>query len=265
MNHLQDIWDGKRYSEMKRTGDISYTIKNPQINFITACTPSYLKNTMPEGAWDQGFISRSIIIFSGENILVDLFEFVRIDTSQYNKLVADLAVIGNYYEKITFHGDVIKAFFAWRKAGEPPRPDHPKLIHYAARRASQLLKLCMIACVDRGPQGLDTDFVVIPEDYQTAQSWLFDAELYMEDIFKAMAQGGDSGAMDQIWLYAYKMYMHDIEKKQHSLGVPETKIIQYAATLVPTHNVIRIVDTMVRAGILTKKLDRYIPAQRKDG
>lgn len=260
MNHLQDIWDCKPYSEMKRTKELNYTIKAPQINLITGCTPSYLKSTMPEGAWDQGFISRSIIVYSSETILKDMFNMLPSDTAVYNALIEDLQTISDYYEYITFHPDVAKSFNAWRYAGELPKPDHPKLIHYNARRASQLLKLCMIACVDRGPCGEDSDFVVIPEDYQTAQSWLFDAEFYMGDIFKAMANGGDSGAMDQIWHYCYSLYMKDPEKS----GVPESKIIHYANTLVPAYNVAKVIEMMVKAGVLTKKLDRYIPAARND-
>jgi hypothetical protein len=47
-------------------------------------------------------------------------------------------------------------------------------------------------------------FLVIEvEDYQRALGWLTEAEAYMPDIFKDMANGGDSAAIDDCWHYVF--------------------------------------------------------------
>ena len=58
MHTLTDIYDGCIVEQKRRGRDLHIKIPNPQINLIGACTPSYLNETLPPGAWDQGFISR---------------------------------------------------------------------------------------------------------------------------------------------------------------------------------------------------------------
>lgn len=42
MSKLTDIYDGKGYSERRRTKDLNFKIDAPQINLIAATTPSFL-------------------------------------------------------------------------------------------------------------------------------------------------------------------------------------------------------------------------------
>jgi hypothetical protein len=253
VNALTVLYDGGVFHDKKRSSNVDFVVPHPQLNFIAACTPSYLQGTLPPGAWDQGFTARLLIIFSGENILVDLFNILEVNSSILTDLTHDLQIIGSYYEKMEFHPAVIEAIRLWRKKGEPPKPDHPKLLHYCGRRTAQLLKLCMIACVDRGD-----DFIINLEDYQIAMNWLVEAEMYMPDIFKSMAGGGDAEAMNQIWYYACKVYT------KSGKGLKEMQLVNFAHQLVPAHSVMRVLDVMLRAGMLTKELDLFVPKARKD-
>jgi hypothetical protein len=73
MNTLVTLWDGGRYTERKRGGDLRIDIPQPLLNMLACATPDFMVNWMPEGAWKQGFASRLMLIYSGEVILGDLW------------------------------------------------------------------------------------------------------------------------------------------------------------------------------------------------
>ena len=72
MAALTDTYDNEPYSERKRTRELKFTIEKPCLNILGGTTPSYLQTLYPEGAWDQGFAARMIMIFSAEQIRDEL-------------------------------------------------------------------------------------------------------------------------------------------------------------------------------------------------
>src|SRR5262245_42953169 len=74
LNNLTDIYDGRLVDQKRRGRDLRIKIVHPQINLLGATTPSYLNELMPAGAWDQGFISRTMLIYSGDRVARDPFE-----------------------------------------------------------------------------------------------------------------------------------------------------------------------------------------------
>lgn len=240
INVLTDIYDCKMYGEKRRTTKREIDIRAPQFNILAATTPSYLNNLMPEGAWDQGFISRTMLIYSGRGESVDLFEESALNTDLYAKLVADLRVIGNdLYGRFTFTEAAVALFRHWMKDNkEEPVPDHPKLTHYNSRRQSHLLKLCMISCASTS-----NTMIVEEENFAEALDWLLEAEHAMPDIFRAMVGGGASGVMDNLWHFAYERW----KKKQEP--VPEQLLISFIAERSPAHEIMRILEIMVKKGV----------------
>ncbi len=241
MNTLTDIYDGHGYSERRRTRDTNFSIDAPQINLLAATTPSFLKDVLPEGAWDQGFLSRTILVYSGQKILRPLFENSADDKELFKKLKGDLRQIGNLYGQIIFSEEAAIAISEWHMGGGKPVPDHPKLHNYLTRRTSHVLKLCQVACV------MDSNELIVTLDhYQTALSWLIEAEHYMPDIFKSMATGGDARAMEECWHFVFKLYARTENKKP----VAQAKVYQFLGERVPAHSVERIIDIMKKARLL---------------
>jgi len=252
---LTDLYDNKRYGERKRTKDLNFGIEKPQINILAGTQPSYLVNLLPEGAWDQGFTSRTIFVYSGETFLADdLFADLAPRTKEYADILHDLKLITKLYGKITFEPDAAKAITDWYRSKGDPAPDHPKLTYYNARRTAHLLKLCQVATVSEG----DT-LVVTKAQLARALSWLLEAERVMPEIFKSMAQGGDSKVIEDTWHYAYTIHIRD------KTLLTEQRIIEYIAARTPAHNVQRIFDLMIKLRLLEKELDEYRPRpwQRK--
>lgn len=253
---LTNIWDGNPYAQRRRTKDIEINMPNPQLNMLAATTPDYLNNVMPEGAWGQGFIARVMLIYSGEVILRPPFD----DNPDKSREVLkhDLKLIGDLYGKMSFDPDAAEAITHWHMRGGDPKPDHPRLVNYNIRRLSQLIKLCMVASVSE----VD-DLNITIEHYRTALAWLLEAEQFMPDLFKSMRTGGDVRVIEEVWHFAYQIW---IKEKRPVLA---TRIYNFISERTPAHNVGRILDVMVRSGLLEERLERegksYLPKVRTAG
>ncbi len=244
INQLVAWWDCEPFRERKRTKEVNYSIPKPSLNILGGCTPNFLKETLPEGAWDQGFCSRSLFIYSGETFPRDLFMESVIDKKLIQDLTFDLKQVAKLYGEMTFQRDAAEALNAWHLAGGEPRPDHPKLQNYNTRRTLHILKLMMVANASRGG-----DLILSLEDYRLAMDWLAEAEVLMPDIFKAMATGGDARVIEELHHYVYTLHVRD--KKP----VPEPRLINFLAERAPAHSVGKILEVVIRMGILLESYD----------
>lgn len=257
MSVLTDLWDCGRYAETRRTAKINIDIPNTQLNLFSATTPMQLTNLLPEGAWEQGFMSRVLIVYSGEVVYTDLFAEFNIDVKQWNDLVADLNDMYGVWGEFNVTDEVKLAINAWSKSGGEPRPDHPKLVSYNSRRAAHLLKLCMVASMSAS-----SDLIISLEHFAEALDWLVELETFMPDVFKSMKVGGDGRAIEECWHFAYKVHMKTKEP------VPEHRLFHFLQERVPVHSIERILDVMQRAGLLEKKYTKageigFLPKTKK--
>jgi hypothetical protein len=243
MSSLTDLWDCKHYSETRRTAKVNISIQNPQLNLFSATTPMYLTGLLPEGAWEQGFMSRMLIVFSSELIHTNLFDLMENDEQGKADLVHDLRQMYHTYGEISVSDEAKIAINEWSRGGGQPSPDHPKLTSYNARRAAHLLKLCMVAAM-----ASDGERIVTLDHFAEALDWLMQLEKYMPDVFKSMKAGGDGRAIEECWHYVYQVYL-----KMNKEPVPEHRIVHFLQERVPAHNITRILDVMERSKLLEKK------------
>ena len=243
MNALTDIYDGKGYSERRRTKDIRINIKNPNLNLLAACTPGYLRDTIPPGAWDQGFLSRVIIVYSGEQEKRSLFSEVAKDEKASNELAQRLEDISKILGQYAFTEEAMHFIDKWYLSGCDPRPDHPKLSHYNTRRVAHLLKLSMVAATARYPNGPDS--LIQRTDIETALTWLLEAEVYMPDIFKSMASSGDGQTMEEAFHFLFDAYIRGGKQP-----VTQQRLVMFLQSRTAAHNIIRIIEIMEKAGMI---------------
>jgi len=242
MNNLTDIYDGFTLDQKRRGKDLRIKIAHPQINLLGACTPSYLNEVMPAGAWDQGFVSRTILIYSGDRVLKDPFgdaDITVLTGRLRGDLLHDLKTIATEYGQMAFTTPAAKAVKAWVSGGCKPEPAHQKLQYYNSRRVAHLLKLCMISSISHS-----SDRVIGIEHYSEALNWLTEAERYMPDIFKSMMTGGDSAAMEEAWNYVWMIY----SKENKPVG--EHRVVHFLRERVPAHSIMRVLDIMVKSRML---------------
>ncbi|RMD52346.1 DUF3987 domain-containing protein [Candidatus Parcubacteria bacterium] len=254
MNTLTDLWDCKHYSERRRTSKIEINIPHPQLTMLTACTPSYLNHVLPEGAWDQGFLSRTMLIYSGERQIRSLFADAEFNQAEFDELAEHLQHIGNLQGEIRFTEEAAKAIDHFHMTDGEPKPQHPKLFSYNIRRTVHLLKLCMILSISRSDE-----LLIRIEDFQTAYDMLIEAEHYMPDIFKAMTQGGPGKIMEEAWFYLFTIYSK--EKKP----ILRHRLIQFLQERVPVHNIETTIKTMIDAKIIESVLTAAGPAYTPKG
>jgi hypothetical protein len=247
MNTLQDLYDNFGYSESRRTGNLELKMKHTCLTFLAGCTPNYLKDTLPPGAWDQGFISRTFMIYAGVQPLAPLFledeEDQFKETSLNDKLVRRLREISELYGPFSVTKEARVFFNKWYTGGQKPLPEHPRLTSYSARRGAHLIKLAMIASVDRG-NSLEIDL----NDFHRALEWMVEAEFYMPDIFKAMTSGGDSMIIQDTYQYIWTLY------KQEKKPVAEHRVVRFLTERVPAHSVVKIIENMLRMKVLDMEM-----------
>src|SRR5258707_319158 len=70
---MSDFYDPQPYGQTRRGNDLNIKIKSPQLNLICGTTPSNLMKYLPDSAWEQGFTSRVVMIFSDERTIGDDF------------------------------------------------------------------------------------------------------------------------------------------------------------------------------------------------
>lgn len=240
---LSAFYDNDVYGQERRGNEIRIKIKSPQVTMLAGSTPSNLMKFMPENAWEQGFTSRIILVFSDERFVGD--DFASEDPGLDSELIHDLKVINGIHGKFEVTEDYRTAVNNWRAAGEPVVPNHPKLIHYATRRRVHLYKLSMVAAIDRS-----NHLLLTKEDFNRALGWLLEAELTMPDIFKAGSGNADAKAMDEIYHYVLVSEASYKNGKGHSLGVPEHKVTNFARERIPIHSILRVIEIMERSGMI---------------
>lgn len=257
MGNLTGIWDADMYEERRRGNDRHIIIKRPQLNLLTGTTPSYLNSTIPEGAWDQGFLARTFLVYSGEVVLQDIFSEQSTSGALFQKLQSDIRDIFDIAGQYAFAPEAQNALRAWHLAKGPPVPEHPKLVHYNTRRTLHLLKLCMVAAASEKSERLIT-----LDNYQTALGWLLEMESHTDDIFKALGAKGDGQVIEETYHFLYKVYM------AHKKPIAEHRVIGFLSERVPSYSVLRVLEIMQRAGQIEQQLTDagtmgYVPKARQ--
>jgi len=242
MSVLTDLYDGHGYSETRRSSKIAHNFDAVVLNMLAATTPSYIGKMLPEGAWDQGFLSRVINVYSGERTIRPLFDTKTENTALRKDLESDLREIAKLTGRIEFEPDAVATIEEWHANGGEPAPTHPKLLHYNTRRSAHLLKLCQVICCAEG----DTRTVTLAH-LQKALDMLTEAETFMPDIFKAMSAKGEGETIQEAYHYVYTYW---IKTKK---PMPEFKLVNFLSERTPVHNVDRMIDVMTRAQLLSKE------------
>jgi len=232
---LSAFYDPDPYGQRRRGNDLKISIKSPQVNMIAGSTPSNLLKFIPEGAWDQGFCSRIMMVFSDERIVGDDFAIINRPTNQ--DLLHDLRIINSLGGGYSVTEEYRTAVNNWRALGEPPSPSHPKLLHYNTRRRVHLYKLSMVAAASKS-----NSLILTKDDFNTGMGWMLEAEELMPEIFQAGIIGADAKAMDEI---------HNFMTQKGAFGtksMSETTLVNEARKHAPAHSVMRMLEIMERGG-----------------
>lgn len=192
LNTLYDV--DSPYSESRRGTGSKIYIPDPQLSILAGDTPSHLHEILPPGAWDQGFMSRVMMIFAGDKVIVDdIFASSRVEINE--DLMHDILQIATLRGQFAVDEECRDMINAWNQKGLNPGPTHPKLQDYRSRRLAHFQKLMMVSAVDRGDQ-----LRITCKDFERAKDWLLEAEALMPFVF-SNRNTGDSRLMDEVLHY----------------------------------------------------------------
>lgn len=233
--NLTVFFDVEPYTMSRKTDKEVVKIESPQLSILAGTTPSQLHDLLDDSAWDQGFMSRVIMVYSQEeHVKDDIFfsegEEFKIDLN--DDLVHDLHSLFELTGQFRMSDEWRAAVNGWRKTGQEPKPSHPKLKHYCTRREAQLLKLSMISCADRGDE-----LRIEKYDYDRAIKWLLLAEKTMPYVFEE-AITADAKMMQEI---VHAMGRGEMLQKTLTRMVSK----KVSATMVP-----KILKLMVDTGMI---------------
>jgi hypothetical protein len=242
LSTLNRIFDNPPQHRQNRRGlQQQVDITNPQFNIIAGVQPAYLANLLPEEAWGMGFMSRVIMVYSGEKVVVKLDLMneapAGVEHSARVKLLDRLQEIVDIEGRILWTREANDAIETWSLEGLKPVPEHSKLEHYSARRLLHVIKLCIVSTVSRSSAIIDI------VDFNRAKDWLLEAEQLMPDIFREMVQRSDRQVLDELHWFAWKIY-----NKERS-PIHETKLFEFLRIRAPADKIPRIIDIAVRAGM----------------
>jgi hypothetical protein len=226
---LTKFYDGNHYSESRRTGNLHIEIDKPNLSVICGTTPANLMGLIPDKAWDQGFTSRIILVWSDDSKERDVLSKSEIDVPA-GDLAHDICVIHREARgPVTWTAEYHMAMKVWRSLEDSDGPMHPRLTDYRARRRTHLIKLSIISCIDRG------SVVMGIEDFNRAKEWLVDNELNMHIIFSSAATTIDDKAFDEIEEFV----------KNFGKPVPHHKVLRHVSRFIPAHSQERVIRLLI--------------------
>lgn len=241
---LSALYDCDANHTDERRSAPSVNITNPQICLIAGTQPDYLSQFLPEAAWGQGFMARTIMVYSGEQKRRVYFsgQTVKFDKVKYAKLGVGAQRLLKIQGLIPFDGPAAAFFQAWSDEGCPPEPSHLKLVNYCTRRGFNVLKLSTISAASRGSA------VIAEYDVRRAVTWLLEAEAVMPEVFKAMKGNNDYALLQELQLYVAQLFLQN-----GGNPVVEARLARFLTERTPAWNVPRLLDAADKAGIVVKQ------------
>ena len=237
MSVLTHVYDCTDFSERKR-GGTRIDLGAVQVNVLAAIQPAYLAELIPEIAWEQGFMSRVIMVYSGERIFKDLF--AERSGTQLQDLTKRLSQIAQLYGEFTFTDEAVELLRTNHRTDWPPKPAHPKLDPYTRRRTTHILKLCMVASASE-----NSELIIDAPHVLRAIDWLHTAETQMPEVFKSMAASGKHTAiMRELISWMREQYI------LRNKNIPEGEVILFLSERMEAFRVQVTLDNMVKAGAL---------------
>jgi len=156
-------------------------ITNVWVNILGATTPDLISSSMPRDTIGGGLASRMIFIYeTRKGKTISLTNMPDKDNALYQSLQHDLQEINLMHGEFTYTPDFAKVFDAWYTVSDENRPtDDSRYFGYLSRRATHIIKLCMLHSVSK-----NSDMVIDADIFARSLDLLERTEKKMFNTFR---------------------------------------------------------------------------------
>ena len=187
-------------SATKTQGNV--LLVKPSINFVSATTPGWITDNMPEGVISGGFASRCIWVYA-EQLRINKMFFDDIETNLdlENDLLLDLLAISKLEGEFTWSDDGKAAMKDWETQDTPQfLKNNDKLGGYINRRRMHTLKLAMLHSVME-----KNELVIEKRDWDFATHAISTIEPDLPKIFGGVGKNPFTSEIEKIVAYVRNM------------------------------------------------------------
>lgn len=230
--------------ERRYRSDKPIKLHRGQLSLLAGTTPAYLSRAFPPAAWNEGFMARTLLVYSHQKIPVDLFDKRPVDLELAGLLTKDLRQIGKMRGQMVFTDGAKEAIRAWIAADYEPKPKHIRMEHYNTRRELHALKLCQIAAADKGNLCM-----IDVEDFQQALAWLIEAEQAMPQFFMELSGSSDDRVTDELFYYLLQLWESPLHGKR---PIKKAFLMNFLRRRVVEWRIEKVIETAWEAELIIK-------------
>jgi DNA-binding phage protein len=195
MSDLADWFDNPPDWDYDTIGRGSRKIIGPWVNILGATTPELIRESIPKELIGGGLASRIIFVYAERQGKDEPFPFISEKRRTLREgLMHDLEQISMLSGPYRYTPDFKEVYAHWYpRRREIPLGDDPKFAHYVNRRATHVLKLCMILSASRGDDRVLDGNVLIE-----AIGVLQEVEKNMSKTFAGMGKARDADVISKV-------------------------------------------------------------------
>lgn len=239
MDWMVDWWDCAGDTWTYRTKNMGEdTVRGVWVNMIGATTPEILMLTLPVAAVGGGLMSRIVCVYEERKGKTRSIFKQTLDEDLGRSLAHDLEVIvqlrGEYTESEGFR----RIYDDWydEQDKHPPFKDR-RLAGYVSKRATHVVKICMIASASRSDS-----MTLEEEDFETALNILRRTEVKMARTFSGFGESDKSAIINKIattiamekeilWSELLSLHYYDADRDTLRDIVATLKVMNYCDTI----------------------------------
>ena len=162
---------------------------NVWVNILGATTPDLISSAMPRDTIGGGLASRIIFIYeTHKGKTISLTKMPNEDVDLYDNILHDLQEINLMHGSYTYTDSFAKVFDEWYARSDSNRPtDDPRYFGYISRRATHIVKLCMIHSASQ-----DDKMIIDDNTFNRSLDLLLRTEVRMFNTFRGTGYADES-------------------------------------------------------------------------
>lgn len=202
MSDLCDWYDCERRWKYETISRSTEEIIGVWVNIIGATTPDLIAAALPPDAIGSGLTSRIVFVCEdriGKIVPVHFLSAKELDLRR--QLYEDLEQINLLVGRFKFTGDFIDAWTEWYVKEGPleNKFNDPRFAGYTGRRATHVMKLCMIMSASRS-----NDMIIDAKDLTRAVKTLEWAEIKMPRVFTGVGKSQTAETLPRVIAFIHR-------------------------------------------------------------